>query len=647
VVELTEAAEPAPPQIPAWLQATVADVQAVDIEAPIGGSAEADCGAFSDIYGKAAKDLEQANGGSNSPEIPIYRMLSALTQMYFKPKERQEPFGPMMVLADGRRTSAPSDFRGHIDTLAHLADKAINPVLKARLADLCWLLDRKRAAQGFAAIAAYVEVVRGMNAGGLKHRFLGERGALHHDSRDALLRALSIGHALGKDKPETVAARDLTKQLRKKCLTEATVVEVHRFSSLDLDYDISDTEEVGKDIESVIAANKNDENRHTIVDLWRLAARAYGYAKKEDDRNRCLSEAAEALVAQAEASKGSAMLSSHFLAQAISQLGRIPGKRERRTELRHKLVVVQEAALEELSTFSHEINLSDIAKEVQEKIAKGNLLDKLLCFAHVAHSPNPKALRDEAIASIQKHPLASIFGTSHMDNEGKVTHRTSGGGIGSDGEEDAILNQITSSEGIRRQIVAFGSVEAGRIAINAEHYISHDVMGTLLHHSQFVPDDLLETFSRGFTRFFQGDFVSAIYILTPLLENSLRHVLKSYGHDVTIFDDVTQTQKDRTISALYEQMRTELDGIFGAAITSDIERLFLQKPGPHLRHALSHGLFSDSTPFGPDSIYGCWLIFHLCMLPLIPHRKELAEWLRGTQLVPEVAKLASGEDSDR
>jgi hypothetical protein len=156
-----------------------------------------------------------------------------------------------------------------------------------------------------------------------------------------------------------------------------------------------------------------------------------------------------------------------------------------------------------------------------------------------------------------------------------------------------------------------------------EHYLSDDVFMALLQYSPFVPADLLETFARGFTRFFQGDFVSATYILTPLLENSLRHVLKAHGHDVTIFDDASQTQQDRTISSLFEQMRAELDAIFSKAITTDLENVFLAKPGPYLRHSLAHGLLHDSDPYGPDAIYGCCLIIRLSIIPLIPLRDRL------------------------
>ena len=103
--------------------------------------------------------------------------------------------------------------------------------------------------------------------------------------------------------------------------------------------------------------------------------------------------------------------------------------------------------------------------------------------------------------------------------------------------------------------------------IGADHYLTDDLLAHVLGLSPFVPRDLLMTFCRGFVRFFQGDFVSGLYILAPLLENSLRHVLKSHGHDVSKFDDANLTQQDRTISILFEQMRDELDSIFGKART--------------------------------------------------------------------------------
>jgi hypothetical protein len=627
-----QAAEDEAQRPPPWLRASVADVEAVDVNALLAGCADADSRLIGDAFQKAASEIEADPATRDQPTGRVFCMVAAAMQMHFKPHDRYEPFGPLFVM-DGRRSAIPSDFRPQIDALSAAAARATHPVLKARLADLCWLLDRKRAPLGFAAITAYVEIVTRMDRGELTHRMLEQHGALHHVSCDLLQRALWIGQSLGRDKPETDATREAVRRLRKQSLSDGSQVEVQRFAALDLDFGVSDPAEVAADIERVLTRVDAEGDRHSDVDLWRLAARGYAYARSDSERDRCLVEASNVLAAHADAVGGSAMLASHFLAQAIAQLGRIPGQRDRRKELRHRLVDVQANVIEEMGSFGQEMNLTEIAEHAQARLGDHALFDQLFIFAFLSNIPKPGDLREQAMASIREHPLSSLFATSHMDREGKVIHRSPGGLLGDDGQEDTIRAKIAQSEGLRRSIVAEGTIAAARAYMNAQHMVDGGLLKLLLQHSPFVPDDLVRTFSTGFAKFFQGDFISAVYILTPLLENSLRHVLKSHSHDVTIFDDATQTQQDRTISQLYAQMRPELDAIFGVSLTADIERVFLEKPGPHLRHAVAHGLLSDDDPFGADAVYGCWLIWRLCLLPLVPHRDQLRLWLAGSDLL--------------
>lgn len=114
-----------------------------------------------------------------------------------------------------------------------------------------------------------------------------------------------------------------------------------------------------------------------------------------------------------------------------------------------------------------------------------------------------------------------------------------------------------------------------RQSIVSSHYLSEEIFAALFEISPFVPRGLVMTYSHGFNRFFHGDFISGLDILAPLLEASLRHVLKVHGHDVTKLDDATKIQEDRTISSLFEQMRPELDSIFGSATTTDMENVFV------------------------------------------------------------------------
>jgi hypothetical protein len=80
------------------------------------------------------------------PAARVFSILAAVTGMHLKSQNQSEPFGPMVVSAEGRRTAAPRDFRGEpVAVLSEMAARAEHPVLRARLADVSWLLERKRA----------------------------------------------------------------------------------------------------------------------------------------------------------------------------------------------------------------------------------------------------------------------------------------------------------------------------------------------------------------------------------------------------------------------------------------------------------------------------------------------------------------------
>ena len=104
-----------PPQVPPWIRATAEDVAGLDFEAPLSGATTADCNELSDLYRAAATRGDGSPEPPDTPAVRAFEMLSAITGMHFKPEERNEPFGPMVVFADGSRSAVPSDFRSEID----------------------------------------------------------------------------------------------------------------------------------------------------------------------------------------------------------------------------------------------------------------------------------------------------------------------------------------------------------------------------------------------------------------------------------------------------------------------------------------------------------------------------------------------------
>jgi hypothetical protein len=171
--------------------------------------------------------------------------------------------------------------------LAEMAKRANNPVLRARLADVCWLLDRKRVALGSLAVIAYVEIVHKTDSGELNFQFENTGGALEYSACNYLRRAVQIGRAIGWERAETIAARDAVIMLRKRAIEKRALMPVIWFAELDFECGASDPVEVAAAIDEVLAVSSADTNSHAVVGLWRLAARAYHVSKRQDDKYRC------------------------------------------------------------------------------------------------------------------------------------------------------------------------------------------------------------------------------------------------------------------------------------------------------------------------------------------------------------------------
>ena len=187
-------------------------------------------------------------------------------------------------------------------------------------------------------------------------------------------------------------------------------------------------------------------------------------------------------------------------------------------------------------------------------------------------------------------------------------------------------HQIIRDEGIRRGLIARSTLYPMRAIINAQHGITAEKLLPILLESPFVPPGYEHVFAQGFYRWFGADLIAAASILIPQLENSLRYILKNAGEDVSTMKN-DATQEDRSIQALFDQMRPEIVAILGEPLTYEIENLFLFRGGPSVRHGIAHGLFSTGHFYSDDTNYACWFILHLCFLPLLSHWKEVEAYL--------------------
>ncbi|MBP1807604.1 DUF7380 domain-containing protein [Rubellimicrobium aerolatum] len=609
-------------QLAKWQMAELKHLDGLDINNLVRAETSADADAYAQLFSAALEDPAKLEAHG-----PALEMLRAIMWMHESTEQGRPPFGPMLQMGNGARSAAPDDFRGTlVNVILACLEATSHPVVRARLAHLAWFLERRRKDVGLTALDAYIRVIEMLNAGELIAR--GEQGTLSIAGRDLLAMAFGVSRGLGRPKDQHDQLIALAAGLFRQACAQDEAWPVLRFGELALDHGSMAPEKIGAGIEQFIQGRLNDSQDDRVGNLWHLAGLAYRRAKDEVKTRACQTQEAESYVRLAEhfaTMTGGAMLASHWMTTAISSYHGHPEARERRKELRHRLVDLQEGIREQLVPISHETDIGELVEATRDHFSGLDLRTALLRFTILAGPPDPETLVKEARESVAEFPLSSLFSQSYLDADGKTVAKAPGAGLGPDADEEGLEPQIARSESIRRAFAVRGQIEVARATIALEHHVAETDLRELLRWSPAIPPRLLHTMTRGFVRYFEGDMVAALYILTPMVEGLVRKLLKDHGHDVSTLDNATGTQEDRTITALYDALREEMDAIFGRALTEDIRRVFLSKMGPSLRHGVAHALLGDGTPYGEDANYACWLIWKLVIWPLVPHWKEITQ----------------------
>jgi hypothetical protein len=596
--------------------ASLGDFKSVDCEAPLAETRTVNCFSLGEMYRKAA---EATKKDGNEAALRVYSLLQAVTQIHFKPHDRAEPYGPILVM-DGRRSVIPDDLRGEQSAVfAEIAPVIKNAGLRARLADIAWLNDRKLYASAQLAISSYIEAVR-MVMEGKATLFFDEETATSHNSVDLLRRACQIANHTGWKAADADPLKTLISDIRQAAFASHDASGYIRIGQLSLDYETCEPIDVAIQADNI--AELEGAHPDTERLLWELAARAYRHCGMEDESPRCLVSAAECYAKMADAAASKGMVAASWLMTAIKALRGLRGTKERRQELEARLREAQASISDEMSVISVPLDLSKIADDSRKATAGLPLVKALFGFATADTSPTPEKLRERALSQGAENPLSAIIPMGIHDDEGKLVAQSPG--LGTDADETAIRHLILRDEALRREITAKGTIEPARRVIVAEHGLNSRHFMPIVELSPFVPAGYEDIFAVGFARFIGGDFVSALHTLVPQLENSLRHILKLAAIDPSSIKN-DMTQENRTLSTMLDKDRAALEKIFGPAIVFEIENLFDFRGGPALRHEIAHGMVSWNGCHGPDAIYACWFIYKLCCLPLFPHYDHMTE----------------------
>ena len=139
--------------------------------------------------------------------------------------------------------------------------------------------------------------------------------------------------------------------------------------------------------------------------------------------------------------------------------------------------------------------------------------------------------------------------------------------------------------------------------IRSKFVIEEKDIREIVENSVIVPEDRKEAYIKGLMAGFLGDFLTALYILIPQVENSVRELAMQCGEPVYNLNE-NGIEELKTMHAVLELegVKECLDDDFLLAIKT----IFCSKFGFNMRNDIAHGLVADKQ-FNSYKVLYTWL----------------------------------------
>ena len=571
--------------------------------------------AFSDAAKQAINEDRQAHGKT-------LWLLADACSMMLSSDSFNEPFKPFMASSDGRRSIIPDDLsETDVAFFAEIVETIDDPWLKARLADLVWLmqspLDVKFA---LAAIDSYMTIP-------LNTETQVSGGDKCWQRAINLARMLRAGAGNRLTEMEASIIKAFTLVTRQDGFLGYSLANLLQSNALGGDHSTA----IATELESLAREFEGEGELHKTREYFQASAHWFKESGDDEKSTEMTVEVAENWVKEAIArlssDQPSHMVAASFYQKAIQTYRTIPRSErathrvdERIAELRKRLNESGKKSLDEMD--ATDIPGQDIGQIVENarNAVRGKVLEEALkAFVNLSRT-KVKNLRESATELLQNSPLQALVSEGVMSRDGRAIAKRPGmslsttlsGDADTDGDGEIIYSKMIENYRILVDLVVRGCIWPAQEVLLLEHHLREADFVNLARQSPIVPIGRELLFGKALFAGYDRDFVTALHILVPQIEHMVRCHLKQAGVQTTNIDG-NGIENENGLSSLMDLPQTEK--IFGEDLSFEIRALFCDSFGPNLRNELAHGLLDDRAFYSANAIYAWWLGLKLVFIP--------------------------------
>ena len=549
---------------------------------------------------------QEAGKAHDSRTEAVYTFLGAVASPELKLETpSRDPFVPAADLQYSR-TPLPEDFSAdELHVIKQLIETVQDAELRSRLADILWVR------QGDASVASLAVDSYLSSALHLKDV------VQWADGYDRLKRSFDIAVFLGK---ETKAYRKTIDYLQKQ-LSEFGAEEPTpwwaKLINLLLDAGEGNASRFASICGTSAQRCETAGQWETARLYWQVKARCETAAGQDKNRELALKRASDTYVKQADVVQSEAQpITDHALElmrSAMESLAKVPGNEQAVIELKKQVDALELKRNDAPMKKPSRMDPAGITQWARDQVKSKDLRAALVALANLAETPKPAELEEQVDAKTGRMPFQYLISTVGMDQEGKASSHTPAAFTGDTREirtaKDAELYQEAARN---RQIAVLALLDPARRQVLSDHVVRLDDWRAFTTDNPFVPVGREEIFARGMDAGMNGDFLVAVSLLTPQVENAVRIVLKKAGV-VTSKIDMRNVEQERVLGALLDM--DDAERVFGRDLMFDLRGLLVEKFGSNMRNELAHGLLDLDDFKGPDAEYLWWCALRLMFLP--------------------------------
>jgi hypothetical protein len=561
------------------------------------------CSVYAKLFYQRAQEAGKAH---DSRTEAVYTFLGAVASPELKLETpSRDPFVPAADLQYSR-TPLPEDFSAdELRVIKQLIETVQDAELRSRLADILWVR------QGDASVASLAVDSYLSSALHLKDV------VQWADGYDRLKRSFDIAVFMGK---ETKAYRKTIDYLQKQ-LSEFGAEEPTpwwaKLINLLLDAGEGNASRFASICGTSAQRCETAGQWETARLYWQVKARCETAAGQDKNKELALKRASDTYIKQADVVQSEAQpITDHALElmrRAMESLAKVPGNEQAVIELKKQVDALELKRNDAPMKKPSRMDPAGITQWARDQVKSKDLRGALVALANLAETPKPAELEEQVDAKTGRMPFQYLISTVGMDQEGKAASHTPAAFTGDTREIRTAKEAELYQEAARnRQIAVLALIDPARRQVLSEHVVRLDDWRAFTTDNPFIPVGREEIFARGMDAGMNGDFLVAVSLLTPQVENAVRIVLKKAGV-VTSKIDMRNIEQERVLGALLDM--DEAERVFGRDLMFDLRGLLVEKFGSNMRNELAHGLLDLDDFKGPDAEYLWWCALRLMFLP--------------------------------